>query len=66
MTVEGRPGQLYEVRAYTPLRLEVIGGVRSIEVHGDCKSLKLSSPQATYEVDRAGYTSWQVRVKAER
>ena len=65
MTVEGRPGQMYKVRAYTPLKLEALGGVKSIEDHGDCKVIELASPANSLQVDKAGYVRWQVRVKAE-
>jgi hypothetical protein len=63
MTVEGRPGQIYEVRAYTPHKLTAIGGVRSIEDHGDYKVLELVSPAGSRPVNKAGYVRWQVRVK---
>lgn len=39
ITVAGRPGLHYEVRAYTPLRLAAAEGVKSIEDRGDYKRL---------------------------
>ncbi|HKS73662.1 MAG TPA: GH116 family glycosyl hydrolase [Terriglobales bacterium] len=65
MTVEGRPGQEYEIRAYTPLKLEALAGVSSIEDRADYKMLKLASPANSTRLDRAGYVRWQVLVKVE-
>jgi len=66
LTVEGRPGRMYEVRAYTPLKLAAVAGVRSIEDHGDYKVLELASPADNPHIYQAGYVRWQVRVKAEQ
>ena len=65
MTVEGRPEQHYEVRAYTPLRLVATEGVRSIEDRGDYKAMELALPTDNRLVDKAGYMRWQVHVKTE-
>jgi hypothetical protein len=65
MTIEGRPGQHYEVRAYTPLRLAATEGVKSIEDRGDYKAIELAQPNDTRILDKAGYVRWQVRVKTE-
>jgi hypothetical protein len=65
MTVEGRPGQIYEVRAYTPLKLTANEGVRSIKDRGNYKTIELVPPVDSRLVDKAGYTRWQVRVRAE-
>jgi glycogen debranching enzyme len=65
MTVEGRPGQHYEVRAYTPLRLAATEGVKSIEDRGDYKAIELALPMDNRLIDNAGYVRWQVRVKTE-
>jgi len=65
MTVEGRPGQIYEVRAYTPLKLNASGGVRSIEDRANYKAIELASPADSRLVDKAGYVRWQVRVRAK-
>ena len=66
MTVEGRPGQDYKVRAYTPLRLAATEGVKSIEDRGDYKSIEMASPNDSRLLDKAGYARWEVRVKAEQ
>ena len=54
MTVEGRPGQTYEVRAYTPLKLTANGGVRSIKDRGDFKTIELVLLADSHLVDKAG------------
>lgn len=65
MTVEGRPGQIYKVRAYTPLKLTANGGVSSIKDRDNYKTIELVPPVDTRLVDKAGYVCWQVRVRAE-
>jgi hypothetical protein len=65
MTVEGRPGQIYEVRAYTPQNLTADGGVRSIKDRGNYKTIELVPPADSRLVDKAGYVRLQVRVRAE-
>ncbi len=65
MMVEGRPGQIYEVRAYTPLKLTAIGGIRSIEDRGNYKTIELTPPADSRLADKAGYVRWQVHAKAE-
>lgn len=65
MTVEGRPGQRYEVRAYTPLRLAATEGVKSIEDRGDYRAIVLALPNNSCRWDKSGYVRWQVRVKTE-
>jgi hypothetical protein len=65
MTVEGRPGQIYEVRAYTPLKLTANEGVSSIKDGGNYKAIELVPPADSRLVDKAGYVRWQVRVRAE-
>ena len=65
MTVEGRPGQHYEVRAYTPLRLTATEGVKSIEDRGDYKAIELVLPTDNRLLDKAGYVRLQVHVKTE-
>jgi hypothetical protein len=65
MTVEGRPGQIYEVRAYTPLKLTAEGGVTSIKDRGTYKAIELVPPADSRLVDKAGYVRWQVSVRAE-
>jgi hypothetical protein len=66
LTVEGRPGQMYEVRAYTPLKLAPVAGIAAIEDHGDYRSLELTPPADSRNVDNAGYVRWLVRAKAEQ
>lgn len=63
MTVEGRPGRIYEVRAYTPRTLKAIAGVRSIKEYSNYKVLELVSPADNRPVDKAGYVRWEVRVE---
>jgi hypothetical protein len=65
MTLEGRPGQTYEVRAYTPLKLTANGGVRAIKDRGIYKGIELVPPADSSLVDKAGYVRWQVRVRAK-
>ena len=65
MTVEGRPGQHYEVRAYTPLRFAGAEGVKSIEDRGDYKAIELALPMDSHLLDKAGYVRLQVHVKTE-
>lgn len=64
MTVEGRPGREYKVRAYTPLKLTATQGVRAVEEHGEYKTLLLAAPVEERQVNRAGYVRWQVEVEA--
>jgi len=66
MTVEGRPGQMYTVRAYTPLKLVAVEGVQSIEDDGGYKAIELIPPADGGTVDKAGYVRWQVRVKTQQ
>ena len=66
MTLEGRPGQIYEVRAYTPLKLTADGGVRSIKDRGNYKTIEVVPRVDRPLVDKAGYVRWQIRVRAER
>lgn len=65
MTVEGRPGQLYKVRAYTPWSLKVVEGAQGIEKHNGYKVLELIAPTTDQKVDKAGYVRWRVQVKVE-
>jgi len=65
LTVEGRPGQVYTVRAYTPMRLAAIEGVVAIEDRGDYNAIELAPPANTGDVDKAGYVRWRVRMKTE-
>lgn len=65
LSVEGRPGQHYEVRAYTPQKLTAIAGVSSIKDRGEYKGLELSCPSESRAVDKAGYARWQVRIRVE-
>jgi hypothetical protein len=53
MTVEGRPGQIYKVRAYTPLKLTANGGVSSIKDRDNYKTIELVPPVDTRLVDKA-------------
>jgi Mannosylglycerate hydrolase MGH1-like glycoside hydrolase domain len=62
LTVEGRPGQKYNVRAYTPRKLSAIQGIQSIEDHGDYKTLVLAAPSGEQQVDKVGYARWEVKV----
>lgn len=65
LTLEGRPGETYEVRAYTPLKLTATGDVKSIEDRGVYKAMELIPPADSRLVDKAGYVRWQVHVRAE-
>ena len=65
MTVEGRPGQIYELHAYTSLKLTAIQGVRSIEDCANFMTIELAAPADSRLIDKAGYVPWQVRVKTE-
>lgn len=63
MTVEGRPDRRYKVRAYTPLKLQAVEGVASIDDLGSYKVLELVAPADTQPAPETGYVRWQVRVK---
>lgn len=65
MTVEGRPGQMYKVRAYTPRALKAVAGAKGIENRHGYKVLELMAPAMDQEVDKAGYVRWKVQVKVE-
>jgi Mannosylglycerate hydrolase MGH1-like glycoside hydrolase domain len=65
ITLEGRLGQTYEVRAYTPLKLTAEQGVSSLKDRGNYQALELNPPADSARVDKAGYVRWQVRVRAE-
>ncbi len=64
LTVEGRPGQVYKIRAYTPWRLARIAGVRIVAGGDGYRTLELRAPKGR-RVDAAGYIRWQARLRMQ-
>ncbi len=65
MTVEGRPGRSYLVRAYTFWKLTALAGARVQSGRNGAPALVLQSPPGRLSTDKAGYVRWRVRVRAQ-
>jgi hypothetical protein len=64
MLVEGRPDVKYEIRLWTPWRVESATSAETIVREGDWSVLEVAAPSdAAQHRDRAGYVRWTVDAK---
>ena len=61
MTVQGLPGQIYKVRAYTPWDLKPLDGCSTVERRNGYEVLDLVAPHVGQVIDKAGYMQWKAR-----